>query len=98
VSLSHRRQIRQELQMEQTRWLVDAGVRTALSEIAADEDYSGDQFSVSPLLKYEKANIEIKVISDDKEPSAQIVVSASVNRGEDALTETNRTSRLEIER
>ena len=98
VSLGHRRQIRQELQMEQTKWLVDAGVRKALAEVEADEDYSGDIFSVVPLLKYDNAKLEIQVTLDEDESSALIKVSALVNRGKDEMTETNQTTELTIGR
>ena len=98
VSSGHRRQIRQELQIEQTRWMVDAGVRKALAEIASDKNYSGDQFSVSPLLKYGKAKLEIEVVADNEGAAALLKISASVNRGEDELTETNRTAELKVTR
>jgi type II secretory pathway component PulK len=64
-SLHQRRQLRLELQMEQTRWLLDAGLSTGLARLQAKPDYDGETLTVTPALdNYDNASVEIAVIRD----------------------------------
>jgi len=66
TSLHQRRQVRQELQMEQTRWLLDAGLSTAIARLQANPGYDGETLTVTPALnKYSQGTIEISLIRDD---------------------------------
>ena len=65
-SLRVRRQVRHEIQLEQTRWLVDSGVRRALAQLRQDPDYEGETWQVTPVLQgYENATVEIVSLADD---------------------------------
>ncbi len=64
-SLQVRRQLRQELQLEQTRWLLDAGIARGLQQLNRRPDYQGETWEVSPALPTDMhATIEIKVLTE----------------------------------
>ncbi len=66
-SLRQRRQMRQELQMEQTKWLLDASVGRAISRLQKQPGYDGETLLVAPALeKYSTATLEIAVVREDQ--------------------------------
>ena len=69
-SIRQHRQVRQELQLEQTRWLLDAGVGRAMAGFQAQPDsYAGESLTITPALKkFTRATIDISVIKQDPQP------------------------------
>ncbi len=62
ASLRERRQMRQELQMEQTRWLVEAAMIRGTRATRDQDDYRGETWNVSAALrKYAQAEVTINV-------------------------------------
>ncbi len=75
-SLRARRQIDRELQMEQTRWLADAGFMRAVQQIRVNSDYVGEIWAVSPAIdEAHEATIEIVVKSEDAKTRVEIVAT-----------------------
>ncbi len=66
-SIRQHRQVRQELQLEQTRWLLDAGIERAIAGFQAQpESYAGESLTITPgLKKFDRATIEISVMEND---------------------------------
>lgn len=82
ISLRQRRQLRQDLQMEQTKWLMDAGIGQAIARLKAQPDYDGETMSVAPAIKkYANATIEISVNRIDQ-PTDQVRVRITAQLGE----------------
>ena len=99
-SLRARRQMRQELQLEQTRWLLDAGVAYAKSRLRTDPDYEGELWQVDPGFgSYAEATLEIAISSDDV-PANQLrlQVAAKLKTDEPLSKPTVRSSTLLVER
>ena len=67
ASLRERRQVARELQMEQTRWLVDAGLTHGTMRLRDDSGYTGETWEVAPvILEDQLATIEISVTKPDR--------------------------------
>jgi type II secretory pathway pseudopilin PulG len=82
--IRHRRQLRQELQMEQTRLMLDAGIRTAIKKVKSQPAYSGETISIDKFLgEHSKATIEIKVdesgTSEELNPRPEVLVLATLS-------------------
>ncbi|WP_068134309.1 hypothetical protein [Roseimaritima ulvae] len=68
-SLQVRRQMRQEVQLEQTRWLLDAGLARGTQQLREAADYQGETWQVTPALAgYPQATVKIEIIDDDSTP------------------------------
>ena len=81
TSLRQRRQVRQELQMVQTRWLMDAGIGRAIARLQAQATYDGETLLVSPALeKYSNATVRITVIRKDQ-PNDQVRLRITAQLG-----------------
>ena len=50
ISTRYRRQLRDDLRVEQATWLLDAGVRVAIAKVKQDPDYRGEEIFVEPEL------------------------------------------------
>ena len=78
-SLRHRRQLRTELQVEQTRWLLDAGVSKAINELKADKEYQGETIrfdaSVSAL-----RNASVEIAIEPKQDSSHVKIVATIGK------------------
>ena len=99
-SLRTRRQIRQELQLEQTRSLLDAGVAYAKSRLSADPEYEGESWQVDPGFgPYAEATVEIAISADDV-PANQLrlQVTAQLKTDEPLSKPTVRSSTSLVER
>ena len=83
-TLQVRRQMRQELQLEQTRWLVEAGMTRATALLQEQPTYQGETWRVdSAFESYSQAVVEIAVVRHSDNPDqAQLKVTARV-RGPD---------------
>ena len=76
-SLRHRSQLRLEVQMEQTYWLLDAGVGKAMSELKNDPQFEGLTVSVND--SFEKYNGELKIEIDERlQDQSQVTVTAKI--------------------
>ena len=76
-SLRQRLQTRQELQMEQTRWLLDAGVSHAITELQRSDEYEGESIKLEAHIgKYKNAELEISVRQEDSEEAIHVRVVA----------------------
>ncbi len=73
-SLRARRQLARELQMEQTRWLVDAGFARVRNQMRLDVDYDGETWVVEPPLSDElQATIEIKTRAEGEQTLVEVI-------------------------
>ena len=81
TSLRLRRDVRQDLQMEQTKWLMDLGVRKAISDLRNQPDYDGETLTIAPpLAKYTDASVEITVDHENQpEDRVRLKVTARLN-------------------
>lgn len=80
-SLRQRRQLQQEIQLEQTRLLLDAGIAKAISEFENDPAYAGETLDkIDAIGNYKNAFLEIKKI--ESKP-AQFQITAKLAQSED---------------
>ena len=103
-SLRCRRQLRNEAQLEQVRWLVDAGIRKAVANLQKDDKYSGERITVSPEM-YESlvADVEIDVSptksrGKSSKESVRILVTATLRRQESTSPKVKRVKELVFDR
>ena len=82
MGIQHQRQLRQEVQLRQTEWLLDAGVQTAIAKARSEAGYSGEKVSVSKQIgKFQNATIEIGTEQDpDSDQRIIINVTAKISR------------------
>ena len=95
-SLRCRRQMRNEAQVEQVRWLVDASARKAIANLEQRPDYQGERITVDPVI-YEKlvADVEIKVEPIEAQTDqVRVVVTAMLHKSDEELTKVKRTKEL----
>ena len=77
-ALRARRHSLLEHQLTQTEWLLDAGVRRAMTKIQIEPDYQGETWNpVGALERIGTATVEI-VISNDAPDSASAKVTATI--------------------
>lgn len=96
-SLRCRRQMRNETQLEQVRWLVDAGIRKAISNLEQRPDYEGERLVVTPqIYQHLVAKVEIKIEPANSSTSDQVrvVVTAALHRPDEELPKVKRTKEL----
>ncbi|WP_153557231.1 hypothetical protein [Roseimaritima sediminicola] len=73
TGLQTRRQMRREVQMEQTRWLLDAGIARGLRELRQSPEYRGETWQVAPVpppYRFASVTIEVRPAADDDNPPA----------------------------
>lgn len=71
TSLQVRRQMRQEVQLEQTRWLLDAGLARGLQRLRDRPDYQGETWNVAPALStYAEATVQIAILTDEPDQAS----------------------------
>ena len=95
-SLRCRRQMRNEAQLEQVRWLVDAGVRKAISNLEQRPGYEGESFVVTPqICENLVAKLEIKVSpTESATGQVRVVVTAALNKADEELPKVKRSKEL----
>jgi hypothetical protein len=72
ASLRVRRQLARELQMEQTRWLANAGLARGWMRASNEAGYTGESWTVSPALSENTvANVVITLTTTDV-PDGQV--------------------------
>ena len=100
TSLHQSRQVKRELQMEQTRWLLDAGLSTAIARLQAKPDYDGETVKITPALdKYSLGTIEMAVIRNDV-PDQQIGlrVTATLGNADGSLPIMKRSKQIFVDK
>jgi hypothetical protein len=97
-SLRERRQIAYELQMEQTRWLADAGLSRGIDRIRSTDDYDDQLWDVQPVLNDRYiANVQISVeVIDESTGVVQLVATATLTTNDPRRFETRHTARLTV--
>jgi len=76
TALRMRRQIGHELQMEQTRWLLEATRIRAVRRLNEDPEYEGETWNVSNAFdSYDNATIDIEITSS--ESGSRVVTATS---------------------
>lgn len=99
ASIRQRRQLRQELQLEQTKWLVDAGVRKSLLELDNDPEFEGKTIDLSgSFAKYEIATLELKRNESNGETKVDTMqVNAVIEPTKESSLSTKRSHDFPIE-
>ena len=96
-SLRHRRQLQKEIQLEQTRLLLDAGIDKAIAEVESDPKYEGQTLDqIDAIGKYKNAIIKIKKLDSTENVQFQIVakLSAKENSGRSETMQRSKTITL----
>ena len=89
VSLQQRRQLRSELQLEQTRWVLDAAIRKSIAEPPSEDEAT----ELKPRLeKFDKVTFTAKPQQDGQQIAVQAKIENST--GTDV---TSRSARFELE-
>ena len=100
LTLRQRRQIRRELQMEQTRWLAEAGLVRAISQLDQTAEYNGEaiELKLDPSSSCNEL-VEI-VLSEIDGDHRDVSVVASIRRNgvHDAATVRSRKIRINYPR
>ena len=99
ASLRERRQVARELQMEQTRWLADAGLTRGIMKLTQDAGYTGETWEVTPVIREDQlAVIEISVTkSDDDNGSVRLSASATIRGNQLTSQPTRHTASVVID-
>jgi len=95
TSLRARRQLNNQWQLEQTRWLLDAGIRRTQRLAAEQPDYEGESWVLDEALdSYASARVEINVVKSDSYVANEVkqfeIVSIIRNR-DDVPVQTKRS-------
>lgn len=99
TSLHQRRHMRQEMQMEQTRWLLDAGLSMGVARLIEKPEYVGETLALTPELgKYTNAEVEITVIRDDESDSQfRLLVTAQLGSMDESYPVMKRSKEIVVE-
>lgn len=97
-SLRHRQQLRQDLQLEQTRWLLDAGVGHAIASLNSQPAYDGETIRVDPAFEqYPNANVQISVIRKNQPANlVRVRVTAQLSRSGELAPSTRRSMEFRV--
>jgi hypothetical protein len=91
------RQTRHELQLEQTRWLLEAATARVASQRSKDVGYEGESWDVSGALpRYEQAVLDIKIV-DRQSPTPVVEAVSRIGTDANPATSTQRSARWIIE-
>lgn len=98
-SLRARRQVARELQMEQTRWLVDAGLNRGLIRIRSNADYAGEIWEVTPPLNaHTQATIAVtREASELPDGKTRLTATATIRSLDPISQVTQRTRSIVVE-
>lgn len=80
TALDARKAVRQELQLSQTEFLLEAGVERAVAQLSADPAYTGEtwQLTSAAIPGQESAIVKIKVMSMNEEEPTRVEVIAQI--------------------
>ena len=82
ISSKYRRRLRQDLQVKQADWLLDAGARLAVQKAREDDGYRGEEVFVSPALATGGTGV-VSILAwpnDENENQIHLKITASVHR------------------
>ena len=74
TSLRQRRQLDRELQMEQTRWLAEAGLNHAMKLVESEDDLGSDPIVIKPEITGSNTS-EVKIEYKEAEQAVEVSVS-----------------------
>ena len=74
TSLRQRRQLDRELQMEQTRWLAEAGLNHAMKLVESEDDLGSDPIVIKPEITGSNTS-EVKIEFKEAEQAVEVSVS-----------------------
>ena len=81
ISIRHRRHMRDDLRIEQTRWILDGSVRMAISKVRQNPEYMGETVIVDTALSvFDTATVIIKATPDSQTGKVQLEVAAELTR------------------
>ena len=82
MSLNMRRGLRQDKQMDQTHWLLEAGIRKGFENTKSNPTYEDELIMLSqPLANLDRAVIEIKILpATDLEKAKRMKVVATIQK------------------
>lgn len=94
TTLQLRREIRKELQIEQTKWLMDLGVRKAIANAGQQPGYDGETITVSPAPgRYADASVEISVVRENQtDGEVRLKITAQLSASGHFKSSTTRRS------
>lgn len=98
TSIRQRRQMRLELQMVQTKWMLDAGIRKAVVHWQTHPVEDGESLTLIPgLEKYPNATVMITVIQTNPTPGEiHLNVTARIGDSDDGVETTQRSKEIVI--
>ena len=76
-SIRHRMQLRNESQLEQTLWLLDAGINATVKQMEDDPDFGQTELKLGETLPRYRGSIQAETISSDDD-QWQIKVTAKL--------------------
>ncbi len=78
-ALRQRRELRSELQLRQTEWLLDAGVKLAVRRLTESRDYQGETWQPQRLDdQFHAAQVEIKIAAQTDSDRHLVTVTAAI--------------------
>ena len=85
--------------MEQTRWILDAGVSRAISLANSQPEFQPESWTLNPALKaYPDAVVEIKALDEAENGSVRVSVSARLGLPGQADAAVGRTKQILVNR
>lgn len=94
-SIRHRRQVRTEIQLEQTSWLLDAGIGKAISMYNQDAKFERTVYSVDESFSKYQGELAIEIVNVTSE-AAHIQITARLQGLQKYSQETKRTRTIVI--
>ena len=79
-SLRHRRQLHQEIQLEQTRWLLDAGISRAISQLDRDPEYDGETIKDISIAGKYNCVVEVQQLESAGQQKFRVVAKTMVGK------------------
>jgi hypothetical protein len=95
-SLRARRQMQMELQMEQTRWLLQASVLRAREQCLDSEEYDGETLNISPPVSQRQSTTVVIEVTKSTAEQADVSVTAIIIGDGPAGKPTQRSERFTV--
>lgn len=97
VSVRHRQQVRAEVQLEQTYWLLDAGIGKAIAKFEQDADFEDFAFTTDGSLKNYSGSVEINAVEqNDKQVVLRVTAKLQGLHELSPITQRSRVIVLKI--
>ena len=76
ISSRYRRQLQNELREEQTQWILDCGVRRAISRVSSDTGYQGETLEMKTNLPvYDRGQLQIRTATEEGDQVELLIVA-----------------------